>query len=310
MKIIENPHKLQATNYCVTVGTFDGVHQGHNDVLNQLRAISDQTKLPSMVFTFKQHPRIMLNKDPGNIWILNTVEEKANILAKKGIDILYIKDFDAAFAGMGAQTFIEQMLFKQIGMRHLIMGHDHAFGRDRNGDRIMLQSLSKSLGFGLYEIEPKNDDGNIISSTKIRDALMNGEIEKANKWLGYPYFFSGKVVGGRQIGRSIGFPTANIEISNSVKLIPQSGVYVVRIEMQNQAVHFGMMNIGKRPTFGPDTTHIEVHIFDFNEDLYNIVIEISVLKKMRSEMKFDGVESLVKQLELDKLNSLSYLATL
>lgn len=310
MRIIDCIEDLPKQSYCLTVGTFDGVHQGHVAVLDLLKELSKKYAMPSVVFTFRQHPRIVLNKDPGNIWILNTIEEKAEQLSEKGIDYLFVKEFDAAFAGTEARIFISQLLFQQIGMRHLIIGHDHSFGRDRNGDAAMLESLSQNLGFGLHEVNPKMMDKITISSTKIRDALLEGQIEKANDWLGYAYSFRGNVIGGRQIGRTIGFPTANIEIPDPAKLIPQSGVYVIMASLSKTESFYGMMNIGMRPTFGSDARHIEAHLFGFDGDLYNKPIKISVMKLLRSEMKFETIDLLVKQLELDKTNSLSYIASL
>lgn len=261
-----------------------------------------------MVITLWPHPRLVLKKDVESLRLLNTLDEKEILLNGKNIDHLVILPFDEKVSNMTACAFIEQILVKKIGVRHLLIGHDHHFGKDRKGDYSDLKACSQKYHFDLERMEAETEGEVKISSTLIRNALIEGNLEKANEYLGYEYFLKGRVTGGHRIGKSIGYPTANIEVTYPYKLIPRDGVYAIRATV-NGKWHHGMLNIGYRPTIDEHGHHksIEAHLFGFGEDIYNTRMMIHFVQRIRDEKKFSGVDELVDQLRKDKTQCLKIL---
>jgi len=292
----------------LTLGTFDGVHIGHQSILDKLKKATHHGYYESVVLTFFPHPRMVLQQDT-SIKLLNTIDEKAELLDKFGIDNLIIHPFDAAFSNLSAEEFVKEILVDRLNIHKIIIGHDHRFGKNRTADIGDLISFGKKYGFEVEQINAHEIDEIAISSTKIRKALMEGNIKLANQFLGYSYFISGKVIEGKKIGRTLGFPTANIQINESYKLLPKNGVYIVFSEI-NDIPYFGMMNIGNNPTIGENEQSIEVHYFDMSENIYNKKLKISILEHIRDERKFNSLSDLQAQLEKDKLFSLNYIQNL
>ena len=262
----------------------------------------------SLVLTFFPHPRMVLQQD-SSIKLLNTIDEKAALLEKFGIDNLIIHPFDEAFSNLSAEEFVKEILVNKLNIHKIIIGHDHRFGKNKTADINDLILFGEKYKFEVEQINAKEIDEIAVSSTKIRKALLEANIKLANEYLGYSYFISGKVVEGKKIGRTIGFPTANIQINESYKLLPKNGVYVVSSKINN-ILYFGMMNIGKNPTLGDNEQSIEIHFFDINEDIYNKNLQISILEHIREEQKFNSLTELQAQLEKDKLFSLNYIQNL
>ena len=287
-----------------TLGTFDGVHLGHQRILNRLLNSIQNNDLESVVLTFLQHPRSVLQAE-SNIKLLNTNVEKISLLEKKGIDNLIINPFDTSFSELTGEEFVKTVLVDKLNIQKIIIGYDHRFGKNRASDIHDLIFLGKKYHFDVEQISAKEIDEISISSTKIRKAINDGNIKLANQYLGYKYSFTGKVVQGEQLGRQIGFPTANINIENTQKIIPKNGVYIVEGSWQGKT-HRGMMNIGKKPTVNGKYTTIEVHFFDANQDLYDLEITIFVCEFIREEIKFNSVEELKTQLLQDKITSINY----
>jgi riboflavin kinase/FMN adenylyltransferase len=292
----------------ITIGTFDGVHIGHQSILKKLTDSAKEQKNESIVLTFFPHPRMVLQQD-SSIKLLNTIDEKATLLEKFGLDNLIIHPFDEAFSNLSAEEFVKDVLVNKLNIHKIIIGHDHRFGKNRTADINDLISFGRKYGFEVEQIGAQEIDEIAISSTKIRKALLDGNINLANQYLGYSYFISGKVVDGKKIGRTIGFPTANIQINESYKLLPKNGVYVVSSEIDS-VLHFGMMNIGNNPTIGENEQSIEVHFFELNQDIYNENLEISILEHIRDEQKFNSISELQAQLEKDKSFSLEFIKNL
>lgn len=288
----------------VTLGTFDGVHIGHQRILDKLIVSARVLGCESLVLTFFPHPRMVLQQDV-EIKLLNTIEEKSLLLEKIGIDNLVIHPFDAVFSKLTAEEFVKDILVEKFNIKKIIIGHDHRFGRNRTANIDDLIRFGEIYGFEVEQISAQEINDVSISSTKIRNSLDAGNVSLANQYLGYAYFFSGTVREGKKLGRTIGFPTANIEISQAYKLIPKNGVYIVSSVIEGQMI-YGMMNIGVNPTVGGKTQSVEVHFFDFNQDLYKKMITVVIHEKIRDEQKFVSVEALRKQLEQDKLTSLHY----
>lgn len=288
----------------VTLGTFDGVHLGHFAILDKICNIAKQENLESVLLTFFPHPRLIVSND-SEIKMLNTMAEKAMLLEKKGIQNFIIHPFDKLFSELSPREFVEQVLIKQLNIQKIIIGYDHKFGKNRAADFNDLIAFGKEFGFEVEEIPAKQVDEVAVSSTKIRNSLLEGNISLANAYLGYSYMLSGIVVKGNQLGRTIGFPTANIEVSENYKLIPKNGVYVVSAIVNNQTI-FGMMNIGIKPTVGENVPTIEVHLLDFSEDIYGQEIQVNVIERLRDEQKFESFEALKSQLEIDKTNTVDY----
>lgn len=292
----------------ITIGTFDGVHLGHKSILDKMKNASLDNQYESLVLTFFPHPRMVLQQD-SSIKLLNTIDEKAALLEKFGIDNLIIHPFDEAFSNLSAEEFVKEILVNKLNIHKIIIGHDHRFGKNRTADINDLILFGKKYGFDVEQIGAKEIDEIAISSTKIRKALLEGKIKLANEYLGYSYFISGKVIEGKKIGRTIGFPTANIKINENYKLLPKNGVYIVSSEIDN-VLHYGMMNIGKNPTIGENEQSIEVHFFNLDKDIYNKNLKISILEHIREEQKFNSLTELQTQLEKDKLFSLNYIQNL
>ncbi len=289
----------------VTIGTFDGVHVGHQKIIEDLvkQAKSDQKK--SVLLTFFPHPRMVLQKEL-SIQLINTIEEKTALLEKTGLDYLIIHPFSKDFSRLTALDFVRDTLVNQLHTSKLIIGYDHHFGKNREGNIEQLTEYSHLYDFSVQEIPVQDIDSVSVSSTKIRKALLNGELKTANKYLGYEFSLQGKVVNGEQLGSKIGFPTANIHVFESYKLIPKNGVYIVSSIINNRII-YGMMNIGNRPTIeGKDTT-IEVHFFNFNENLYDTIIKVNLIYFIREEEKFNSIAALKNQLTIDKEASLNYI---
>ena len=290
----------------ITIGTFDGVHIGHKKILEKITQHSNQNKFESIVLTFFPHPRIVLQTGL-DMKQLNTINEKVSLIRNVGVDNLVIHPFDKAFSQLTAEDFVKQVLVDKFNIHKIIIGHDHRFGKNRTANINDLISFGKKYDFEVEQITAEEIEEVAISSTKIRNALLEGNIKLANQYLGYNYTINGIVIKGNQLGRTIGFPTANIEIKEDYKLIPLNGVYIVKALINNQIV-FGMMNIGTKPTVGGISQSIEVHLFDFKDDIYDKTIEISFLERIRDEQKFESIELLKKQLSDDKLQSLKFIS--
>ena len=289
----------------VTLGTFDGVHLGHTEILKKLTQNTNKGAFESTVLTFFPHPRIIL-QGKSDLKLLNTINEKIELLEKIGIDNLIIHPFDEKFAELSADAFVKSILVDQLHVQKIIIGYDHRFGKNRTANIDDLITFGTEYDFEVEQISAQEIDEISISSTKIRTALEEGDIQLANEYLGYQYFLSGTVVKGKQLGRTIGFPTANILLEEEYKLVPQNGVYIVRVVVDRQTI-FGMMNIGFNPTVQGKEKTIEVHLFDFDSDIYNCKIQVSIVQRIRSEKKFESVELLKQQLNKDKEFSLHYL---
>ena len=288
----------------VTLGTFDGVHFGHNAILDKICRVANSEGLESVILTFFPHPRLVVSNNY-DIKLLNTIEEKTVLLEKKGIQNFIIHPFDKTFSELSPREFVTQILVEKLNIQKLIIGHDHKFGKDRAADFNDLINFGKEFGFEVEEISAQQINEVSVSSTKIRNSLLEGNISLANEYLGYPYVLTGNVVKGNQLGRTIGFPTANIEIPEDYKLIPKNGVYVVTANVSNKTV-FGMMNIGVKPTLGENKLSIEVHLLNFDQDIYNQKIQVNILERLRDEQKFESFDALKSQIEIDKQNTIHY----
>ncbi|WP_396144372.1 bifunctional riboflavin kinase/FAD synthetase [Flavobacterium sp.] len=282
----------------VTIGTFDGVHLGHKKVIAKIISNAEELNCESTVLTFFPHPRVVLQNGE-SLKLLNTIEEKKFLLDKLGLTNLIIHPFDNEFAQLSAEDFVKKILIDQLHVHKIIIGYDHRFGKNRSADIKDLLLFGQKYGFEVEQISAQEIDEIAISSTKIRTSLEEGVITLANGYLGYNYFFSGTVVKGNQLGRTLGFPTANIQIAEDYKLIPKKGVYIVKSKINGKDC-IGMMNIGTRPTVDGKNQSIEVHFLDQNIDLYNKKITIELLAFIREEQKFESVEALKNQLEKDK----------
>ncbi|MFT5916346.1 MAG: riboflavin kinase/FMN adenylyltransferase [Flammeovirgaceae bacterium] len=295
---LENFQKLERA--IVTSGTFDGVHIGHQKILKRLTQVAEIENGESVVLTFWPHPRLVLFPEQTDLKLLSDLDEKAVLLEKFGIDHLVVIKFDKEFSKTTSQEFIHDILVDKIGTHRLVIGYDHKFGRNREGGFDYLKENSAQFGFEVEEIPRQDIDDVGVSSTKVRKALLKGEVETANSYLNSEYMLTGTVVKGKQIGRTIGYPTANVAVSNPNKLIPENGIYAIRAEVRGK-LHNGMLYIGTRPTLGDKLEQsIEANLFDFSADIYDEKIRIFFLKTLRGDQKFDGLESLKKQLDLDK----------
>lgn len=292
----------------ITIGTFDGVHIGHRKIINQLTTISSTDNLVSILLSFFPHPKMVLQSN-SEIKLINTINEKQDLLSALNLDFLIIKEFTKEFSRLSALEFVRDILVNKLNAKHIIIGYDHHFGRNRTANIQQLREFGELYDFTVTEILAQDIDNIAISSTKIRKALNNGDIKLANNYLGYNYFFNGTVIHGNNIGQTISFPTANIKIDESYKLVPKNGVYIVKSFIDNKCV-FGMMNIGTNPTFNRKNQSIEIHFLDFNKNIYNQSLSVEMITRIRSEKKFSSVENLKKQLELDKVTTLSYIDSL
>ena len=289
----------------LTIGTFDGVHLGHQKIIERLNHSKIQNEEKSAILTFFPHPRSVLDSK-NDVKMLTTIDEKIQLLEKFGLDHLVIEPFTEDFSQLSAAQFIQSILVEYLKIKKLIIGYDHHFGKNREGNFVQLQKYGKIHNFELESISAQDIDNVTISSTKIRKALHEGNIIKANSYLGYNYLLTGKIVKGKGLGRTIKFPTINIQIDENYKLIPKTGVYIVKSLINNDCV-FGIMNIGYRPTFNEEYQTIEVHLLDFQGDLYGKIIQIEMLERLRDEQRFDSLENLTKQIQQDEINARKWL---
>jgi len=305
LKIVNSIQSFSSSkSTIVTIGTFDGVHLGHKKILDQIIANAKAMDCESLVLTFFPHPRTILQEGT-EMKQLNTLEEKITLLENLGIDNLVIHPFDKEFSRLTAEEFVKDVLVDTFKLKKIIIGHDHRFGRNRTANIDDLIQFGETYGFEVEQISVKEINEVSISSTKIRKALEEGDVELANQYLGHNYSLTGTVSKGKQLGRTIGYPTANIKIEEDYKLIPSNGVYIVQSTIEGKTV-FGMMNIGTRPTVDGTFQTIEIHFLDFNKDLYNQKITVSLLKRMRAEQKFESLDALKNQLNIDKAVAQSY----
>ncbi len=305
LKIFHSINDFSSTKKTIlTLGTFDGVHIGHKKILEKVIQKTNE-QYESLVLTFFPHPRMVL-QEHSDIKLLNTIDEKIDLLEQIGIENLVIHPFDETFSRLTAEEFVKTVLVDRFHIQKIIIGHDHRFGRNRTANIDDLIDFGKQYDFEVEQISVQEIKDISVSSTKIRKALLDGDMLLANEFLGYDYFLTGIVIKGKQLGRTIDFPTANLKIEENYKLIPQNGVYIVKSTF-NQKTVFGMMNIGFNPTVDGQSQSIEIHYFDFNEDLYDQRIRVSMLQRIRSEQKFESVAHLKVQLEKDKRTALSYL---
>jgi riboflavin kinase / FMN adenylyltransferase len=289
----------------LTLGTFDGVHVGHKKILERIIQNTANKKYESLVLTFFPHPRMVL-QEQSEIKLLNTIPEKINLLEKIGIENLVIHPFDETFSRLTAEEFVSTVLVDQFHIHKIIIGHDHRFGRNRTANIDDLINFGKQYGFEVEQISVQEINDLSVSSTKIRNALLEGNMNLANEYLGYDYFLTGTIFKGKQLGRTIGFPTANLKIEENYKLIPLNGVYIVKSTIAQKTV-YGMMNIGFNPTVKGESLSIEIHYLDFDADLYDQKVTVSILKYLRPEEKFDSVDTLKKQLQKDKEATIAYI---
>jgi riboflavin kinase/FMN adenylyltransferase len=307
------------SNAVVTIGTFDGVHYGHQKIIKRLCELAKSTGGESVILTFFPHPRMIIDPENKDLKLINTIKEKAEILEKLGVDHLIITPFTRDFSNLSAQEYIKKILINTLGTKKIIIGYDHRFGKDRKGGMKELEDSTKIFDFTVEEIPEQDINEVAVSSTKIRKALLAGDVSLAAEYLGYAFSINGPVIKGDKIGRTIGFPTANIFVEETYKLIPGDGIYAVTVEMESQPVtsnltsqisnlttYKGMAYIGQRPTINGMTRNIEVNIFDFDQEIYGQTIKMNFLKFLRHDQKFNGLEALKAQLHQDKEHTLAY----
>lgn len=295
------------TKSAVTIGTFDGVHIGHKKIIERLTSSAKENNLESIILTFFPHPRMVLQKN-ANIKLINTMEERSQILERTGLNHIVIHPFSTEFSQLPAKEYVQQMLVKYLKAEKIIIGYDHRFGKDRTANINDLISYGDEFGFNVEEISQQDVEDVAVSSTKIRKALENGEIDKANKYLGYEFMLTGKIVKGKQLGRTLGYPTANMQIMETYKLIPKNGVYVVKSCVDNQ-IYYGMTNIGNNPTVGGTKQTIETYFFDSEFNLYDKTIQIELLTRIRDEQKFNSTIELKEAMSDDEDFAREYIDT-
>lgn len=287
----------------LSLGMFDGVHLGHKCIIDELKKVGSAHHLETAVLTFWPHPRFVFNPNE-DLKLLNTLDEKTLLMEKYGINNLFLKEFDDEFRNLTGEEFVRQILIEKLNVKYLIIGYDHSFGKNKSGNFELLQKLSKELNFEVEQMEAINIHENNISSTKIRNALLAGNILEANEMLGYSYSVSGKVVHGKKLGRTIGYPTANIETEN-IKLLPKKGAYIVEVFVNNQQ-YKGMLSVGTNPTVNGDKLTVEVYILDFEGDIYDEKITVKFREFLHEEIKFEGLEKLIERLDEDKILTMNY----
>lgn len=307
MKIYRDLTSFKAHSPVLTIGTFDGVHLGHRKIIDELCKRAKTLNGESVIFTFDPHPRKIVASGENSLRLLTTLEEKIALLEQSGIDHLIIYPFTKEFSQLTYEEFVERVLVNQIHVKFLVVGYDHKFGKDRKGDFEFLKNCATRFGFQMEKMDVLLMNQAHISSTRIREAIQRGDFDMANAFLGYPFSLHGTVVEGQKLGRKIQFPTANIEASDPDKIIPGYGVYAVKVKVANQQFN-GMLNIGSRPTVNhnADNRSIEVHILDFDRDIYGHTIGLEFYKKLREEQKFASLEALKEQLAKDKANTLQF----
>tara|TARA_B100001167_G_scaffold189896_1_gene155492 strand:+ start:153 stop:1079 length:927 start_codon:yes stop_codon:yes gene_type:complete len=299
MKIFNNIQSYSSEKESIlTIGTFDGVHIGHNKILTKLVEESKKNNLSSLIMTFFPHPRMVLQKSQ-EIKMINTMDEKIHLFEKTGVDNLIIQPFDENFSKIRAKEFVEEILVKKLKIKHIIIGYDHRFGKDREASVEDLKKFGLNYMFTVEEIAAQEIHSIAISSTKIRNAILKGEIKKCNEYLGRNFMLTGKVVHGDGLGKKINFPTANIQIKEPYKIIPKNGVYLAKT-IFNSNIYFGMMNIGVRPTIGGKNKSLEIYFFNFKDNIYDKTISIEIINKIRDEEKFSSIDELKTQLKKDE----------
>ncbi len=298
MKIVrEFENYTENTPKVLSLGMFDGVHFGHISIINLLKSVAQENNLETAILTFWPHPRKVFNPND-EIKLLNTLNEKLNLLENANLDVVFLKSFDENFRNLTGEEFVRQILVQKLNVKHIIIGHDHVFGKNKSGNFELLQKLSKELDFVVQQLDAVKEGEFNISSTKIRNCLANGNIIGANKMLGYHYSVSGKVIDGKKLGRTIGYPTANIEV-DELKLLPKKGAYIVEVYVKNK-FYKGMLSIGTNPTVNGDKLTVEVYILDFNEDIYGEEITVKFRDFLHEEIKFESLEKLIERLDEDK----------
>jgi riboflavin kinase / FMN adenylyltransferase len=307
LKIHRDLDNFYALNPVLTIGTFDGVHLGHRKILARTHDLARKINGESVIFTFDPHPRKIVAPGESNLRLITTLEEKIALFEQSGIDHLIVYPFTAEFAQLSYEQFVEKILVDHIHTKYLVVGYDHKFGKNRQGDFEFLKNCAERFDFQIEKLDVLLMNESNISSTKIREAIQKGDLETANAFLGYSFTLSGTVVEGQKLGRKIQFPTANIEASDPDKIIPGYGVYAVKVNVHNQTYQ-GMLNIGSRPTVNNNADHrsIEVHIFDFDADIYGEFVELVFIKKLREEQKFSSLDALKGQLVKDKTNTIAF----
>ena len=309
MKVITSSDRsIPQTSSVVTIGTFDGVHIGHQKIIKKLTKRASEKNLNSVVLTFFPHPRMVLRQN-SDIRLLNTIAERKEILAALGLDYIYVQEFTKDFSELSAHEFVKTVLVDKLHIKHVIVGYDHHFGKDRSANIDDLKRFGAEFDFQVEEISAQDVEDVAVSSTKIRSSLKSGDIKTANIFLGYHYYINGTVVRGKGFGKKMEFPTANIRVDEIYKLIPKNGVYAVSSSYEGKPI-YGMMNIGVNPTFEGDKKTIEAHFFDFNEDLYDQHLKIVFLDRLRDERKFESVDALIAQLRQDQINAQQIIAEL
>ena len=307
MKVHRDLNNFNAHNPVLTIGTFDGVHLGHRKIISRLHDLAASIDGESVIFTFDPHPRKVVSPSETNLRLLTTLDEKIALFEEAGIDHLIVYPFTPEFAKLTYEEFVEQILVGQIHVKSLVVGYDHKFGKGRQGDFDLLKSCADRLDFQIEKLDVLLVNESNVSSTKIREAIQVGDFETANAYLGYPFTIHGMVVEGQRLGRTIGYPTANIDAMDPDKIIPGYGVYAVRVTVRNQA-YTGMLNIGSRPTVNHNADHrtVEVNLFDFSDDIYGEPVEVVFYHKLREEQKFASLDALKEQLAQDRINTISY----
>ncbi|SDG90035.1 bifunctional riboflavin kinase/FAD synthetase [Mucilaginibacter gossypii] len=304
MRVYNNIDEFTAVNNAVvTIGTFDGVHLGHRKIISGIKELAESTGGETVILTFFPHPRMILHPEDESLKLITTIAEKADLMERIGVDHLIITPFSRDFSNQSAESYIRDVLVNKIGTKKIVIGYDHRFGKDRQGGFEDLQRLGPVYGFDVVEIPEQDINEVAISSTRIRNALLSGDIHLANAFLGYPFFITGKVVRGDQIGRQLGYPTANIVVEEKYKLIPCDGIFAVTVIIADQK-YKGMAYIGSRPTVNGLSRNIEVNIFDFNEEIYNQTIRMEFHHYIRSDVKFSSLDELKVQLAQDKVDVL------
>ncbi|QEC43735.1 bifunctional riboflavin kinase/FAD synthetase [Pseudobacter ginsenosidimutans] len=307
MKVYHSTEQMPVfRNAVVTIGTFDGVHIGHQQILTQLKQEAERIQGETVIITFHPHPRKVVAAGQAPVYLINTIEEKIELLERNGIDNLVIVPFTESFSQQTPEEYCEHFLIEKFHPHTVIIGYDHRFGKGRKGDYKLLEDYSARLGFELKEIPAHVINESTVSSTRIREAVLGGDIGLARSLLGYDFFFEGKVVEGNKLGRTLGYPTANLQLTTEEKLVPGNGVYAVTVVLPSGETKQGMMNIGVRPTVDGTKRMIEVNIFDFNQDIYGSVLRVYVQKYLRGEQKFNGLDALKQQLAIDKENVLRF----
>lgn len=306
MLVIQNTEHFRIESpTIVTIGTFDGVHLGHQKILERLKELKEKTGFKTVVLTFEPHPRKVLFPEQKDLRLITLIDEKLELLDKYGVDVAVVYPFTKQFSETDSRFYIEEVLLRSLKVKHLVIGYDHKFGKNRSGDISTLKKLASEGTFSIEEISAMDIDSIAVSSTKIRKALEDGNIELATGFLGHPFSLKGTVIKGKQLGRTLGYPTANIKPEGDEKLIPRMGVYFVEVFL-NDTKHYGMMSIGLNPTTDTDTSiKLEVHIFDLNADIYGKVIKLNFVKRLRDEKKFANLTELKNELDKDRAVSLT-----